>query len=170
MSVQSQVDSRTILDTQGAEKLLGYGDMLYYPNGMQKPLRVQGCFCSTNEVESIVGFIKRESESEYNTDIIQAVEQSMPAEKGEKIDSASDLTGDGDEILIEKAIDVVIEMGQASTSSLQRKLKLGYARAARIIDELENMGVVGPYEGAKPRKVLMTKQQWAERRMNKKAE
>ena len=94
----------------------------------------------------------------------------MPAEKGEKIDSASDLTGDGDEILIEKAIDVVIEMGQASTSSLQRKLKLGYARAARIIDELENMGVVGPYEGAKPRKVLMTKQQWAERRMNKKAE
>lgn len=170
LSVQSQVDSRTILDTQGAEKLLGYGDMLYYPNGMQKPLRVQGCFCSTNEVESIVGFIKRESESEYNTDIIQAVEQSMPAEKGEKIDSASDLTGDGDEILIEKAIDVVIEMGQASTSSLQRKLKLGYARAARIIDELENMGVVGPYEGAKPRKVLMTKQQWAERRMNKKAE
>lgn len=90
--------------------------------------------------------------------------------KEKKIDSASDLTGDGDEILIEKAIDVVIEMGQASTSSLQRKLKLGYARAARIIDELENMGVVGPYEGAKPRKVLMTKQQWAERRMNKKAE
>lgn len=90
--------------------------------------------------------------------------------KRRKIDSASDLTGDGDEILIEKAIDVVIEMGQASTSSLQRKLKLGYARAARIIDELENMGVVGPYEGAKPRKVLMTKQQWAERRMNKKAE
>lgn len=170
LSVQSQVDSRTILDTQGAEKLLGYGDMLYYPNGMQKPLRIQGCFCSTSEVESIVGFIKRESESEYNTEIIQAVEQSMPAEKGEKIDSASDLTGDGDEILIEKAIDVVIEMGQASTSSLQRKLKLGYARAARIIDELENMGVVGPYEGAKPRKVLMTKQQWAERRMNKKAE
>lgn len=170
LSVQSQVDSRTILDTQGAEKLLGYGDMLYYPNGMQKPLRVQGCFCSTNEVESIVGFIKRESVSEYNTEIIEAVEQSMPAEKGEKIDSSSDLTGDGDEVLIEKAIDVVIEMGQASTSSLQRKLKLGYARAARIIDELENIGVVGPYEGAKPRKVLMTRQQWAERRMNKNAE
>ena len=94
----------------------------------------------------------------------------MPAEKGEKSDISSDLTGDGDEVLVEKAIDVVVEMGQASTSSLQRKLKLGYARAARIIDELENMGVVGPYEGAKPRKVLMTKQQWAERRMNKKAE
>lgn len=170
LSVQSQIDSRTILDTPGAEKLLGYGDMLYYPNGMQKPLRVQGCFCSTNEVESIVAFIKRESISEYNTDIIEAVEQSMPVEKGEKIDSASDLTGNGDEVLIERAMDVIIEMGQASTSSLQRKLKLGYARAARIIDELENMGVVGPYEGAKPRKVLMTKQQWAERRMNKKAE
>lgn len=170
LSVQSQVDSRTILDTQGAEKLLGYGDMLYYPNGMQKPLRVQGCFCSTKEVESIVGFIKNESVSEYNNDIIEAVEQSMPVEKGEKVDAASDLTGDGDEVLIEKAIDVVVEMGQASTSSLQRKLKLGYARAARIIDELENTGVVGPYEGAKPRKVIMTKQQWAERRMNKKAD
>lgn len=170
LSVQSQVDSRTILDTQGAEKLLGYGDMLYYPNGMQKPLRVQGCLCSTKEVESIVEFIKRESVSEYNSDIIEAVEQSMPAEKGEKIDTASDLTGDGDEVLIERAIDVVVEMGQASTSSLQRKLKLGYARAARIIDELENMGVIGPYEGAKPRKVIMTKQQWAERRMNKKAD
>lgn len=170
LTVQSQVDSRTILDTQGADKLLGYGDMLYYPNGMQKPLRVQGCLCSTKEVEAVVDFIKKESVSEYNSDIIEAVEQSMPAEKGEKIDAASDLTGDGDEVLIEKAIDVVVEMGQASTSSLQRKLKLGYARAARIIDELENMGVVGPYEGAKPRKVIMTKQQWAERRMNKKAE
>ncbi|MCM1226101.1 MAG: DNA translocase FtsK [Clostridium sp.] len=168
LTVQSAVDSRTILDTQGAEKLLGYGDMLYYPNGMQKPLRVQGCFCSTSEVESIVGFIKNESVSEYSDDIMQAVEQSMPAEKADKsIDAASDLTGDGDEALVEKAIDVVVEMGQASTSSLQRKLKLGYARAGRIIDELEEMGVVGPYEGAKPRKVLMTKQQWAERRMNR---
>lgn len=167
LTVQSNVDSRTILDTQGAEKLLGYGDMLYYPNGMQKPLRVQGCFCSTSEVEAIVEFIKKESVSEYSSDIMEAVEQSMPAEKGEKSDAANDLTGDGDEQLIEKAIDVVVEMGQASTSSLQRKLKLGYARAARIIDQLENMGVVGPYEGAKPRKVLMTKQQWAERRMNK---
>lgn len=168
LTVQSAVDSRTILDTQGAEKLLGYGDMLYYPNGMQKPLRVQGCFCSTSEVESIVGFIKNESVSEYSDDIMQAVEQSMPAEKADKsIDAASDLTGDGDEALIEKAIDVVVEMGQASTSSLQRKLKLGYARAGRIIDELEEMGVVGPYEGAKPRKVLMTKQQWAERRMKR---
>ena len=167
LTVQSQVDSRTILDTQGAEKLLGYGDMLYYPNGMQKPLRVQGCFCSTKEVESIVGFIKNESDSEYNSEIIEAVEQSMPAEKGERTSDSAEPVGDGDDILIEKAIDIVVEMGQASTSSLQRKLKLGYARAARIIDELENMGVVGPYEGAKPRKVLMSKQQWSERRMRK---
>lgn len=167
LTVQSQVDSRTILDTQGAEKLLGYGDMLYYPNGMQKPLRVQGCFCSTKEVESIVGFIKNESDSEYNSEIIEAVEQSMPAEKGDRTSDSAEPVGDGDDILIEKAIDIVVEMGQASTSSLQRKLKLGYARAARIIDELENMGVVGPYEGAKPRKVLMSKQQWSERRMRK---
>ena len=167
LTVQSQVDSRTILDTQGAEKLLGYGDMLFYPNGMQKPLRVQGCFCSTKEVESIVGFIKNESDSEYNSEIIEAVEQSMPAEKGERTSDSAEPVGDGDDILIEKAIDIVVEMGQASTSSLQRKLKLGYARAARIIDELENMGVVGPYEGAKPRKVLMSKQQWSERRMRK---
>uniref|UniRef100_UPI00307A1184 FtsK/SpoIIIE family DNA translocase n=1 Tax=Porcipelethomonas sp. TaxID=2981675 RepID=UPI00307A1184 len=167
LSVQSQVDSRTILDTQGAEKLLGYGDMLYYPNGMQKPLRVQGCFCSTKEVETIVDFIKKESVSEYNEEIIEAVEQNMPAEKGERTAEASEPIGNGDDVLIEKAIDVVVEMGQASTSSLQRKLKLGYARAARIIDELESMGVVGPYEGAKPRKVIMSKQQWAERRARK---
>lgn len=167
LSVQSQVDSRTILDTQGAEKLLGYGDMLYYPNGMQKPLRVQGCFCSTKEVETIVDFIKKESVSEYNEEIIEAVEQNMPSEKGERTSEASEPVGNGDDVLIEKAIDVVVEMGQASTSSLQRKLKLGYARAARIIDELESMGVVGPYEGAKPRKVIMSKQQWAERRARK---
>ena len=169
LSVQSQVDSRTILDTQGAEKLLGYGDMLYYPNGMQKPLRVQGCFCSTKEVEGVVDFIKRESDTEYNTDIIEAVEHSMPAEKNEKFSDSAESSGDGDDVMIERAIDVVVEMGQASTSSLQRKLKLGYARAARIIDELEEMGVVGPYEGAKPRKVLMSKQQWSERRMRKNA-
>ncbi len=136
---------------------------------MQKPLRVQGCFCSTKEVEGVVDFIKRESDTEYNTDIIEAVEHSMPAEKNEKFSDSAESSGDGDDVMIERAIDVVVEMGQASTSSLQRKLKLGYARAARIIDELEEMGVVGPYEGAKPRKVLMSKQQWSERRMRKNA-
>lgn len=169
LSVMSQVDSRTILDTQGAEKLLGYGDMLYYPNGMQKPLRVQGCLCSTKEIEKVVDYIKKESNSEYDTEIIQAVEENMPAIKGEKgSDIASDVHDDNsDEALIDRAIDVVVQMGQASTSSLQRKLKLGYARAARIMDELESMGVIGPYEGAKPRKVLMSQQQWAERKLRK---
>ena len=167
LTVQSQVDSRTILDTQGAEKLLGYGDMLYYPNGMQKPLRVQGCFCSTKEVETIVEFIKQQSETQYNDDILTAVENSIPAEKSSDI---SEPTGSGDDILIEKAIDIAVDMGQVSTSALQRKLKLGFARAARIVDELEEMGVVGPSEGAKPRKVLMSKQQWAERRARKSME
>ena len=166
LTVQSQVDSRTILDTQGAEKLLGYGDMLYYPNGMQKPLRVQGCFCSTKEVESIVEFIKQESETQYNEEIVEAVENSMPAEKSSSSsDVAEGLTGD--EALIEKAIEIAVDMGEVSTSKLQRKLKLGFARAARIVDELEEMGVVGPSEGAKPRKVLMSKAQWAERRARK---
>ncbi|MGN0613387.1 MAG: DNA translocase FtsK 4TM domain-containing protein [Porcipelethomonas sp.] len=167
LTVQSQVDSRTILDTQGAEKLLGYGDMLYYPNGMQKPLRVQGCFCSSKEVETIVDFIKQESETDYNEEIVEAVEQSMPAEKSSDIPEPS---GSGDDALIEKAIDIAVDMGQVSTSALQRKLKLGFARAARIVDELEEMGVVGPSEGAKPRKVLMSKQQWAERRARKSME
>ena len=167
LTVQSQVDSRTILDTQGAEKLLGYGDMLYYPNGMQKPLRVQGCFCSTKEVESIVDFIKQESEVQYDQEIVEAVENSMPAEKSASasMDVAEGLTGD--DALIEKAIEIAVDLGQVSTSALQRKLKLGFARAARIVDELEEMGVVGPSEGAKPRKVLMSKAQWAERRARK---
>ena len=167
LTVQSSTDSRTILDTQGAEKLLGYGDMLYYPNGMQKPLRVQGCFCSTKEVESVVDFIKQESEVQYNEEIVEAVENSMPAEKSASasMDVAEGLTGD--DALIEKAIEIAVDLGQVSTSALQRKLKLGFARAARIVDELEEMGVVGPSEGAKPRKVLMSKAQWAERRARK---
>ncbi len=168
LTVQSQVDSRTILDTQGAEKLLGQGDMLYYPNGMQKPLRVQGCFCSTKEVETVVEFIKQESETSYNEEIVEAVEQSMPTEKSSS--EASEPTGNGDDVLIERAIDIAVEMGQVSTSALQRKLKLGFARAARIVDELEEMGVIGPSEGAKPRKVLMSKQQWAQRRMSRNTE
>ncbi len=168
LTVQSQVDSRTILDQQGADKLLGYGDMLYFPNGMPKPLRVQGCFCSTKEVETVVEFIKQESETEYNEEILEAVENSMPAEK--TMDVLSEATGNGDDVLIEKAIDLAVEMGQLSTSAVQRKLKLGFSRASRIIDEMEEMGVVGPSEGAKPRKVLMSKQQWAERRARKSME
>ncbi len=168
LTVQSQIDSRTIIDNNGAEKLLGQGDMLYFPNGMQKPLRVQGCFCSTSEVETIVGFIKQQSETEYNSEILEAVENSIPAEKS--VEASSESSSNGDEVLIEKAIDIAVEMGQVSTSALQRKLKLGFARAARIVDELEEMGIVGPSEGSKPRKVLMSRQQWAERRARKSME
>lgn len=163
LSVMSQVDSRTILDTGGAEKLLGHGDMLYFPNGMPKPVRVQGCYVSTKEIETAVEFIKQQVQTTYDDQIIQDVEQSIPISKAER--SSASEGSNSDDQLIEAAIETVVEMGQASTSSLQRRLKLGYARAARIMDELEKMGVIGPYEGAKPRKVLMTKQQYAERKL-----
>ena len=167
LSVMSQTDSRTILDTGGADKLLGQGDMLYFPSGIPKPIRVQGCFCSTKEIESVVNFIKQNAVADYSDEIIDEIERNVPVPKGEKPAGKPDNIADGDDELIEKAIDIIMELGQASTSSLQRKLKLGYARAARIMDELEQMGVIGPSEGSKPRKILMTKSQWAERRMRK---
>lgn len=165
LSVMSQTDSRTILDTGGAEKLLGQGDMLYFPSGIPKPVRVQGCFCSTKEIEAVIEFIKKNAVAEYSDEILDEIEKNIPVPKGEKTSGNIDSSQSGDEELIEKAIDIVVDLGQASTSSLQRKLKLGYARAARIIDELEQMGIVGPSEGSKPRKILMTKAQWTERRM-----
>lgn len=169
LTVSSQVDSRTIIDVAGAEKLLGYGDMLYYPQGIPKPVRVQGCFVSTKEVERVVAYIKGDSQAEYDEHIIEEIEKNIPVQKGEKI-AADDGGGfsDTDE-MVDKAIELVIDMGRASTSSLQSKLKLGYARAARIMDELEQMGVVGPFEGAKPRAVLMSKEQWLEMKMRKEA-
>lgn len=167
LSVMSQTDSRTILDTGGADKLLGKGDMLYFPSGVPKPVRVQGCFCSTKEIETVVSYIKNQSEAEYSDEILDEIEKNIPVQKGSKNSdlSADSIPAGNDEMLIERAIDIVVEMGQASTSSLQRKLKLGYARAARIVDELEEMGVVGPSEGAKPRRVIMSKSQWAERKI-----
>lgn len=175
LSVMSQVDSRTILDTGGAEKLLGHGDMLYLPNGKIKPVRVQGCFTSTKEIEKVVDFIKSQTQSEYSDEIMKQVEQSIPVTKAEakelraaeKAAAVNEPEPGSDEDVLERAIEVVVEAGQASTSSLQRRLKLGYARAARMMDELEQMGVIGPYEGAKPRKVLMTKEQLAERKMRR---
>ncbi len=166
LSVMSQIDSRTILDMTGAEKLLGHGDMLYLPNGMPKPIRVQGCYTSTSEIEKVVEYIKNQSESTYDPEIIAQVEQSIPVTKGDRSSHSSDGSSDAgnDAELIEQAIDFVVQMGQASTSSLQRRLKLGYARAARIMDELEKMGVIGPSEGAKPRRVLLTPQENAERK------
>ncbi|MDR0943479.1 MAG: DNA translocase FtsK [Ruminococcus sp.] len=173
LTVSSQIDSRTIIDTAGAEKLLGNGDMLYYPSGIPKPVRVQGCFISTKEVEAVVDFIKNErgeipsSESGYSETIMREIEELQPSVKSEKIAvtesvNAEELT---DSDLTEKATEVLIEAGQASVSFLQRKLKLGYARAARIMDELEEIGIVGPYEGSKPRSVLISREQWLQRKL-----
>ncbi len=164
-AVSSQVDSRTILDSGGAEKLLGRGDMLYYPVGIPKPIRIQGCFVSDKEVEAVVEFIKSGKVVEYDEKIIEEIDKRAAQEKSEsKAGGSSD--GDSDEDpMITEAIECVVEAGQASTSLLQRRLKLGYARAARIIDQMEQRGIVGPFEGSKPREVRITKQQWFEMTM-----
>ena len=164
LSVSSQVDSRTIIDSVGAEKLLGNGDMLYYPVGIPKPIRVQGCYLSDKEVENVVNFIKKQEQSSYDDNVIKEIDKNAANSGVKKKDSApseDSESGPSDEML-PKAIEVVIEAQSASTTLLQRKLKLGYARAARIVDELEERGIIGPYEGAKPRKVLVSKQQWLE--------
>ena len=164
LSVSSQVDSRTIIDSVGAEKLLGNGDMLYYPVGIPKPIRVQGCYLSDKEVENVVTFIKNQEQSVYDDNVMKEIDRQAAntGSKKKEMSSADDgEDGPADEML-PKAIEAVIEAQSASTTLLQRKLKLGYARAARIIDELETRGIIGPYEGAKPRKVLVSKQQWYE--------
>ena len=158
LSVMSSIDSRTILDTTGAEKLLGHGDMLYFPSNIPKPVRVQGCYVSTKEIEKVVEFIKAETPTDYSQEIMKAVEENVPVTKGDKGISASgdaDISGDDTE-LINRALEIIASSGQASTSLMQRRLKLGYARAARIMDQLEEMGVIGPSEGAKPRRVKIT--------------
>ncbi|MDR0920480.1 MAG: DNA translocase FtsK [Oscillospiraceae bacterium] len=166
LSVMAQIDSRTILDTGGAEKLLGYGDMLYLPNGTREPVRIQGCFCSTKEIEGVVNFIKAQGEAHYSEEIMNDIERSAPLAKGEVAnDDDTYLDGDGD--IMEKVIKIAVDNGQLSTSMIQRKLKLGYNRAARIVDELEEQGIVGPVDGAKPRRVLITPQQYMERRNSK---
>ena len=161
--VSSQVDSRTILDTVGAEKLLGNGDMLFNPVGMSKPVRIQGAFLSDEEIENVVSFIKEQEEVEYDSEVMDEIARNAAADNKKKSAQASagDEVGDADG-MVTAAIDVVVECQAASTTLLQRKLRLGYARAARIMDELEQRGVVGPSEGSKPRKVLMTQLQLAE--------
>ena len=159
-AVSSQIDSRTILDGAGAEKLLGRGDMLFSPIGSTKPKRVQGCFVSDEEVEKVASFVKGNSVAEYDDNIMIEIERQAAMEKQKQTGLEEDAP-DTDPML-EEAINVVVENGMASTSLLQRKLKLGYARAARIVDEMESRGVVGPYEGSKPRKVLITKEQLME--------
>lgn len=165
LTVSNQVDSRTIIDMAGAERLVGRGDMLYYPVGVAKPIRIQGCWISDAEIEAVASFLKNGQKNDYDENIQQEIERQATQEKGKKggaAASAESSDGEYDELL-PAAVEVVIEAGQASTSLLQRKLKLGYARAARIVDQLEEKGVVGAYGGAsKGREILITKAQWME--------
>ena len=167
-AVSSQIDSRTILDASGAEKLLGRGDMLFSPVGATKPIRVQGCFVTDAEVERIITFIKEsQKKMTYDEKIMEEIERQAVTEKDKKKGGDKDSGGgfmDEDEML-PSAIECVIDVGQASTSLLQRKLKLGYARAARIMDMMEEKGIIGPYEGSKPRQVLISKERWIEMKM-----
>lgn len=161
LSVSSQVDSRTILDMIGAEKLLGNGDMLYNPVGNSKPTRIQGAYLSEEEILRIVDFIKSQVETDYDDEIMEEIERQATAEK-KKGSAVEESDGEERDEMLESAVEVVVELGQASTTLLQRKLRLGYARAARIMDQLETSGIVGPSEGSKPRKVLITKAQLLE--------
>ena len=161
-AVSSQVDSRTILDSVGAEKLLGKGDMLFFPTGYPKPVRVQGAFVSDEEVEKIVGFVKQNGTANYSEDILETIENSNKTEKELIQEQAED--DDTDPFLMD-AIDAVVEQGQASTSFIQRRFKVGYARAGRIIDQMEERGIISGYQGSKPREVLITKERLDELKM-----
>ncbi len=161
-AVSSQVDSRTILDSVGAEKLLGKGDMLYFPAGAPKPSRVQGAFVTDEEVEKIVDFIKSNGTATYSEDILESIENTNKTEKEIAQEASED--DDTDPFLME-AIQTVVETGQASTSFIQRRFKVGYARAGRIIDQMEERGVISGYQGSKPREVLMTLERWNELKM-----
>ena len=165
-AVSSQVDSRTILDGAGAEKLLGQGDMLFMPVGAPKPTRIQGTFVRDEEISRVLDFIKSSATVQYDEAMIEAMEKHA-IQDGKKGSSGADSDEDSDsDPMFKQAVEVVIDAGQASTSLLQRRCKLGYARAARIMDEMEQKGVIGPYEGAKPRAVLISRQQWLELQMN----
>ena len=161
-AVSSQVDSRTILDSIGAEKLLGKGDMLFFPSGAPKPSRVQGAFVSDDEVEKIVDFVKSNGTAKYSEDILESIENSNKTDK--EIAQEKDEDDDTDPFLMD-AIQTVVETGQASTSFIQRRFKVGYARAGRIIDQMEERGVISGYQGSKPREVLMTLDRWNELKM-----
>lgn len=161
-AVSSQVDSRTILDSVGAEKLLGKGDMLFFPTGFPKPVRVQGAFVSDEEVEKIVGFVKKNGTANYSEDILETIENSNKTEKELAQEQAED---DETDPFLMDAIESVIEQGTASTSFIQRRFKVGYARAGRIIDQMEERGIISGYQGSKPREVLMPKERWEELKM-----
>jgi len=167
-SVASAMESRIILDTQGAEKLVGKGDMLFAPIGCGKPLRVQGCFVTDSEVEAVTSYVKNNFNADYDQQVLEEIERkAQQTGKGKPV-TASDPEPSSDELdgdeMLPAAVDVILETQQASVSMLQRRLKLGYARAARIVDEMEEKGIVGPYQGSKPRNILITKEQWEARK------
>ena len=165
-AVSSQVDSRTILDMAGAEKLLGKGDMLFYPAGASKPTRVQGAFVDDKEVEKIVDFIKTDANNAYSEEILESIEKANRSDKDTKdVDD-----GDDTDPLLDEAIEIVIDTQTASTSFIQRRFKVGYARAGRIIDQMEERGIISGYQGSKPREVLMTKERWQELNMQQSEE
>ena len=169
-AVASSLESRIILDTIGAEKLVGKGDMLYAPLGAGKPTRVQGCFITPEEIERVVGFVKTTGEAEYSREVMDKIEQAVKEKEkgsgGKTSAEPAEAQEDGDELL-PAAVEVVLETGQASVSMLQRRLKLGYSRAARLVDQMEERGIVGPFEGSKPRQLLIDKAKWQELQMSK---
>ena len=161
-AVTSQVDSRTILDSAGAEKLLGKGDMLFFPTGVLKPIRIQGAFVSDSEVEKIVSFLKENGGPTYSEDVLEKIERANSTDK--ELDEQDE--DETDPFLME-AIDTVVDLGQASASFIQRRFKVGYARAGRIIDQMEARGIISGYEGSKPRQVFVYKEQWKELKIAK---
>ena len=167
-AVDSAINSRIILDNPGAEKLVGRGDMLYAPLGIGKPVRVQGCYITPEEIERVVGYVKSTGETQYSDEVMQKIEESVQEKEkkngGGTAAAAADAGEESDELL-PAAVDVIFETGQASVSMLQRRLKLGYSRAARLVDQMEERGIVGPFEGSKPRQLLITKAQWQEMQM-----
>ena len=169
-AVASSMESRIILDTPGAEKLVGKGDMLYAPLGDSKPTRVQGCFITPEEIERVVAFVKDAAgEAHYDQDVIEKIQQAVDAksDKGKAAPTDGAADGDDGDELLPAAVEVVLETGQASVSQLQRRLKLGYSRAARLVDQMEERGYVGPFEGSKPRQLLITREKWQELQMAK---
>ena len=173
-AVASSLESRIILDATGAEKLVGRGDMLYAPLGNGKPQRVQGCFITPEEIERVVSFVKSTGEAQYSDEIIRKIEESMQ-EKEKKGNAAQGgapaaLEDDGADEMLDAAVEVILETGQASVSMLQRRLKLGYSRAARLVDQMEERGIVGPFEGSKPRQLLISKERWQEMKLAKREE
>lgn len=163
LAVSSQIDSRTILDMSGAEKLLGRGDMLFSPAGSSKPTRVQGCYVTDKEIEKVIKYVKSSQQSDYDNNIAKEIEKNSARENLKTSDDRSEVKIDP---VMKEAIKCVVEAGQASTSFLQRRLRVGYARAGRLIDEMEQMGIVGPHEGSKPRQVLINYQQFLEMNIN----